>query len=175
MSSFGWFQHLFCSWAEICQIFRWFFGKFKKIKKTLWNWLTFCTDCKLGTPLNVEVDGDNWAWFCEGAWSSKTRSLSSSLSWNAAWFFEDSSSKTWNWDNLLYYYVITYAIMTRRNGNRIHDAFRHVPSRGAGGAYAPPDFGPVLTAPPQIFRPWDMPAYRRYHDLSICFLWCCPL
>ena len=48
---------------------------------------------------------------------------------------------------------------------------RHVPSGGAGGggAYAPPDFGPVLTAPPQIygpapycsppqiFRPWDMP------------------
>ena len=29
----------------ICQIFRWFFGKFKNIKKTIWNYLTFST-CK---------------------------------------------------------------------------------------------------------------------------------
>ena len=29
----------------------------------------------------------------------------------------------------------------------------HVSSGGAGRAYAPPDFGPVLTAPPQIFYP----------------------
>ncbi len=48
---------------------------------------------------------------------------------------------------------------------------RHAPSGGAGGAYAPPDFGgsvnpistrgahyphPLLPAP-QIFRLWDMP------------------
>ena len=32
---------LFSFWAEICQIFRWFFGKFKNIKKTFWNYLTF--------------------------------------------------------------------------------------------------------------------------------------
>ena len=32
---------LFRSWAEICQIFRWFFGKFKNIKRTFWNYLTF--------------------------------------------------------------------------------------------------------------------------------------
>ena len=32
---------LFKSWAEICQIFRWFFGKFKNIKKTFWDYLTF--------------------------------------------------------------------------------------------------------------------------------------
>ena len=33
MSLCWWFQHLSCSWAEICQIFRWFFGKFKKPKR----------------------------------------------------------------------------------------------------------------------------------------------
>ena len=33
MSLFWWFHHLSCSWAEICQIFRWFFGKFKKSKR----------------------------------------------------------------------------------------------------------------------------------------------
>ena len=33
MSLFWWFQHLSCSWAEICQIFRCFFGKFKKSKR----------------------------------------------------------------------------------------------------------------------------------------------
>ena len=35
------FDHFLDPWAEICQIFRWFFGKFKKIKKTFWNYLTF--------------------------------------------------------------------------------------------------------------------------------------
>ena len=33
MSLFWWFQHLSCSWADICQIFRCFFGKFKKSKR----------------------------------------------------------------------------------------------------------------------------------------------
>ena len=33
MSLFWWFQHLFGSRAEICQIFRRFFGKFKKSKR----------------------------------------------------------------------------------------------------------------------------------------------
>ena len=28
-----WFDHFLDSWAEICQIFRWFFGKFKKSKR----------------------------------------------------------------------------------------------------------------------------------------------
>ena len=37
---------LFRSWAEICQIFRWFFGKFKNIKKTFWNYLTFTWSCQ---------------------------------------------------------------------------------------------------------------------------------
>ena len=32
---------LFRFWAEICQIFHWFFGKFKNIKKTFWDYLTF--------------------------------------------------------------------------------------------------------------------------------------
>ena len=41
MPLFCWFDHFLVSWAEICQIFRWFFGKFKKIKKTFWNYLTF--------------------------------------------------------------------------------------------------------------------------------------
>ena len=36
-----WFDHFLDSGAEICQIFRWFFGKFKNIKKTFWNYLTF--------------------------------------------------------------------------------------------------------------------------------------
>ena len=36
-----WFDHFLDPWAEICQIFRWFFGKFNKIKKTFWNYLTF--------------------------------------------------------------------------------------------------------------------------------------
>ena len=31
-------------------------------------------------------------------------------------------------------------------------------SQRGGGGIRPPDFGPILTAPPQIFRPWDMPA-----------------
>ena len=35
------FDQFLDPWAEICQIFRWFFGKFKKIKKTFWNYLTF--------------------------------------------------------------------------------------------------------------------------------------
>ena len=30
-----WFDHFLDFWAEICQIFRWFFGKFKKIKKDI--------------------------------------------------------------------------------------------------------------------------------------------
>ena len=37
------FDHFLGSGAEICQIFRCFFGKFKKIKKTFWNLLTFST------------------------------------------------------------------------------------------------------------------------------------
>ena len=36
-----WFDHFLDSWAEICQIFSWFFGKFTNIKKTFWNYLTF--------------------------------------------------------------------------------------------------------------------------------------
>ena len=28
-----WFEHFLDFWAEICQIFRWFFGKFKKSKR----------------------------------------------------------------------------------------------------------------------------------------------
>ena len=28
-----WFDHFLDPWAEICQIFRWFFGKFKKSKR----------------------------------------------------------------------------------------------------------------------------------------------
>ena len=32
---------LFRFWAEICQSFRWFFGKFKNIKRTFWNYPTF--------------------------------------------------------------------------------------------------------------------------------------
>ena len=39
---------LFSAWAEICQIFRWFFGKFKNIKNTFWNYLTF-------TPLRWHI------------------------------------------------------------------------------------------------------------------------
>ena len=33
--------HFLDSGAEICQIFRWFLGKFKSIIKTVWNYLTF--------------------------------------------------------------------------------------------------------------------------------------
>ena len=36
-----WIDHFLDSGAEICQIFRWFFGKFKKIKNAFWNQLTF--------------------------------------------------------------------------------------------------------------------------------------
>ena len=35
------FDRFLDSGAEICQIFYWFFGKFKDIKKTFWNYLTF--------------------------------------------------------------------------------------------------------------------------------------
>ena len=38
-----WFDHFLVSRGEICQIFRWFFGKFKNLKKTFWNNLTFNT------------------------------------------------------------------------------------------------------------------------------------
>ena len=31
------FDHFLDSWAEICQIFRWFFGKLKNIKKTFFK------------------------------------------------------------------------------------------------------------------------------------------
>ena len=41
MRLFWWFQHLFGSRAEICQIFLWFYRKFKKSKKTFWYLLTF--------------------------------------------------------------------------------------------------------------------------------------
>ena len=36
-----WIYHFLDSGAEICQIFRWIFGKFKSIKKTFWNHLNF--------------------------------------------------------------------------------------------------------------------------------------
>ena len=36
-----WFDHFLESGAEICQSFRWNFGKFKNIEKTFWNYLTF--------------------------------------------------------------------------------------------------------------------------------------
>ena len=32
-----WFDHFLDTWAEICQIFRWFFGKLKNIKKTFFK------------------------------------------------------------------------------------------------------------------------------------------
>ena len=39
---------LFRFWAEICQIFHWFFGKFKNIRKTFWNYLTFSRGTQSG-------------------------------------------------------------------------------------------------------------------------------
>ena len=38
-----WFDHFLDSWAEICQIFRWFFGKFKIPKRhSEINWPLVC-------------------------------------------------------------------------------------------------------------------------------------
>ena len=36
-----WFDHFLDSGVGICQIFCWFLWKFKNIKKTFWNYLTF--------------------------------------------------------------------------------------------------------------------------------------
>ena len=43
-----WFDHFLDFWAEICQIFRWFFGKFKKSKRhSEINWPLSKTKTKL--------------------------------------------------------------------------------------------------------------------------------
>ena len=76
-----WFDHFLDSGAEICQIFRWFFGKFWKIKRTLWNQLTFCspnTDnhariLKRNSHLNPTSFTDNWQSWCRACctdWTS---------------------------------------------------------------------------------------------------------
>ena len=50
-----WFDHFLYSGAEICQVFRCFFGKFKKIKKTFRNWLTF-TNHKFYWTIVVKIE-----------------------------------------------------------------------------------------------------------------------
>ena len=72
MPSFCWFDHFLYSRTEICQIFCCFFGKFKIIKMTFWNWLTFIKWKKHLSKISTCV----WTWSSTAYYLSFERCLS---------------------------------------------------------------------------------------------------